>query len=226
MKDCLYFFTANNPNALIVDFFAGSGTTLHATMQLNAEDGGTRQCILVTNNENKICEEVTYERNRRVIQGYTNSKGEWVPGLNNNNLRYYKTEFVPSAKTEANRRRLTQLSTELLQIKEDCYTDITEAEGFDRNRCSIYTNERGKYLLVVYYSRTQIEVTEQLSVWIASRTDLTEKVKIYAFSTEPEVLADDFYEVADRISAVPLPDAIYNAYRATFRTLKLDRQKG
>ncbi|MDP3913570.1 MAG: DNA methyltransferase [Bacteroidota bacterium] len=171
--------------SVILDFFAGSGTTLHATMQLNSEDGGNRQCILVTNNENNICEEVTYERNRRVIQGYTNSKGEWVAGLSNNNLRYYKTEFVPSAKTEINRRRLTQLSTELLQIKEDCYTDITEAEGFDLNHCSIHTNERGKYTIVVYYSRTQIEVTEQLCVWIASRTDITEKVKIYGFSSEP-----------------------------------------
>ena len=76
-------------------------------MQLNAEDGGNRQCILVTNNENNICEEVTYERNKRVIQGYTNAKGTQVPGLTNNNLRYYKTGFVPSAKTEVNRRLLT-----------------------------------------------------------------------------------------------------------------------
>ena len=209
---------------IILDFFAGSGTTLHATMQLNAEDGGNRQCILVTNNENNICEEVTYERNRRVIQGYKNIKGEWVGGLTNNNLRYYKSEFVPSAKTDVNRRRLTQLSTELLQIKDDCYTDITEVESFDRNRCSIHTNGRGKYMIVVYYSRTQIEVTEQLCTWIASRTDLSEKVKVYGFSSETEVLAYDFYEVADRISAVPLPDAIYNAYRATLRTLKLDKR--
>jgi adenine-specific DNA-methyltransferase len=213
-----------NKTSKILDFFAGSGTTLHATMQLNAEDGGNRQCILVTNNENNICEEVTYERNRRVIQGYTNSKGDWVAGIANNNLRYYKMEFVVSAKTEVNRRRLTQLSTELLQIKEDCYTDITEAEGFDRKRCSIHTNQLGKYLIVVYYSRTQIEVTEQLCAWIASRPDLTEKIKVYGFSSEPEVLTDDFYDVADRISAVPLPDAIYNAYRATFRTLKLDQK--
>ena len=51
VKDCLYFFTANKPNALIVDFFAGSGTTLHAVNLLNAEDGGNRRCIMVTNNE-------------------------------------------------------------------------------------------------------------------------------------------------------------------------------
>lgn len=50
-KDCLYFFESNKPNALILDFFAGSGTTLHAVNLLNAEDGGHRRCILVTNNE-------------------------------------------------------------------------------------------------------------------------------------------------------------------------------
>ena len=51
VKDCIYFFTAYKPNALIVDFFAGSGTTLHAVNLLNAEDGGNRRCIMVTNNE-------------------------------------------------------------------------------------------------------------------------------------------------------------------------------
>ena len=66
---------SSHSNAIVLDFFAGSGTTLHATMQLNAEDGGNRQCILVTNNENNICEEVTYERNRRVIQGLPTAKG-------------------------------------------------------------------------------------------------------------------------------------------------------
>ena len=79
-----------NKKGIILDFFAGSGTTLHATMQLNAEDGGHRQCILVTNNENNICEEVTYERNRRVIQGYTNAKGEEVLVLTSN-VRNYST---------------------------------------------------------------------------------------------------------------------------------------
>ena len=66
------------PNKTILDFFAGSGTTLHAVMQLNAEDGGKRQCILCTNNENGICENVTYERNKRVIKGYTKPNGEYV----------------------------------------------------------------------------------------------------------------------------------------------------
>ena len=49
--DCLRIVLANKPDALIVDFFAGSGTTLHAVNLLNAEDGGSRRCIMVTNNE-------------------------------------------------------------------------------------------------------------------------------------------------------------------------------
>lgn len=51
VHDTIRFFVGDKPNALIVDFFAGSGTTLHAVNLLNAEDGGQRQCIMVTNNE-------------------------------------------------------------------------------------------------------------------------------------------------------------------------------
>lgn len=51
VKDALRFCTANKPDALILDFFAGSGTTMHAVNLLNAEDGGHRRCIMVTNNE-------------------------------------------------------------------------------------------------------------------------------------------------------------------------------
>ncbi len=51
VHDAIRFFVANKPDALILDFFAGSGTTLHAVNLLNAEDGGRRRCVLVTNNE-------------------------------------------------------------------------------------------------------------------------------------------------------------------------------
>lgn len=93
-----------NKNINILDFFAGSGTTLHATMQLNAEDGGHRKCILVTNNENNICENVTYVRNKRVIQGYTTPKGEDVPGLMS--IHYVTT--VPISYLERRRKRICE----------------------------------------------------------------------------------------------------------------------
>ncbi len=148
-----------------------------------------------------------------------------MPFFPNNNLRYYKTEFVASAKTDKNRRLLTELSTELLEIKEDCYTEVSSSMfQVSGSKCRIFTNERGKYMIVVYHSRNQHEVTEALCKWINELKTATEKIRVYAFSPEADVLAEDFYEVKDKVNTVPLPDAIYNAYRATFKTLKLDRK--
>lgn len=70
--DCIKLFTLSNPNALIVDFFAGSGTTLHAVNLLNAEDGGNRRCILVTNNEVSEDEAKTLKAN-----GFKPGDPEW-----------------------------------------------------------------------------------------------------------------------------------------------------
>ena len=72
VHDTIRFFVANKPNALIIDFFAGSGTTLHAVNLLNAEDGGARRCIMVTNNEVSVdeSEELT-------AQGYQPGDDEW-----------------------------------------------------------------------------------------------------------------------------------------------------
>ncbi|MGB4927398.1 MAG: site-specific DNA-methyltransferase [Giesbergeria sp.] len=67
-------------DSLILDSFAGSGTTGHAVLKQNAEDGGTRKFILVEMDTN-IAKNVTAERVKRVSQGYTNAKGDAVPGL-------------------------------------------------------------------------------------------------------------------------------------------------
>lgn len=72
VHDVINFFVANKPTALIVDFFAGSGTTLHAVNLLNAEDGGKRRCILVTNNEVSADEAKTLTK-----QGYKPGDPEW-----------------------------------------------------------------------------------------------------------------------------------------------------
>ncbi|UKK57818.1 site-specific DNA-methyltransferase [Prevotella communis] len=72
VHDTIRFFVANKPNALIVDFFAGSGTTLHAVNLLNAEDGGNRRCVMVTNNEVSAEEETKLKR-----AGYHPGQDEW-----------------------------------------------------------------------------------------------------------------------------------------------------
>ncbi|MBL7915519.1 MAG: site-specific DNA-methyltransferase [Bacteroidia bacterium] len=207
----------------ILDFFGGSGTTLHSTIALNNEDGGSRKCILVTNNENNICVDVTYERNKRVIQGFTNATGEKVEGISNNNLRYYKSEFVPSSKSEKNKRELTLLSTDLLCIKEDCYIDVTGQTNFNATQCRIFKDGTDKYMVVVYHSRILTAVCEQLITYIPT-IPTTQKVRLYVFSPEKETLLEEFQDIEDKIIAVPLPEAIYNAYRATFKILKLDKK--
>lgn len=65
----LDFFPHPNKNSFILDFFAGSGTTGQAVLELNKKDGGHRRFALCTNNENNICTDVTYPRLRTVITG-------------------------------------------------------------------------------------------------------------------------------------------------------------
>lgn len=72
VHDTIRFFVANKPEALILDFFAGSGTTLHAVNLLNKEDGGNRRCIMVTNNEVSSDEETALRE-----QGLHKGDEEW-----------------------------------------------------------------------------------------------------------------------------------------------------
>lgn len=199
-----------NSNATFLDFFAGSGTTLHATMQLNAEDGGHRKCILVTNNENNICEEVTYERNKRVIQGYTTPKGEEVEGLHDNNLRYYRTNFLSRDKSVKNMRQLVRLATDMLCIKNDVYTEAEFCgKKINPNIARYFDNGQGNRMLVIYEERA-IQLLVQL---MAQTEDDGIKTMVYVFSPGADPYTDDFEDIAERVKLCALPSAIYEAYK-------------
>lgn len=193
----------------ILDFFAGSGTTLHATMQLNAEDGGHRKCILVTNNENNICEEVTYERNKRVINGYTTPKGEEVLGLRNNTLRYYRTSFVGRSRSMKNMRKLMSLSTDMLCIKEDLYTEQSKLGEQPTYKSVFRYFDNGRKRMMIIYRE---EAVQQL-VELIQKTDYEGKMLVYVFSPSEDPWEGEFDEVQDRVQLCALPQAIYNAYR-------------
>ena len=198
-------------NLTILDFFAGSGTTLHATMQLNAEDGGHRKCILVTNNENGICENVTYERNKRVIQGYTTPKSEDVPGLTANTLRYYKTDFISRDRTQRNMHALVEAATDLLCIKEDLYEEKTHFGQYKTHpKVLRYFAQGNKRMLILYRD----EYTEEVAAEV-ERIHLPqgEKFKVYIFSPDRYAYDDIFQDVAEKVTLVALPAAIYDAYK-------------
>ena len=97
-------------NATILDFFAGSGTTAQAVLELNKQDGGNRKFILCTNNENNICTDVTYPRIKTVISGKRQDDSIYSDGIPTN-LKYYRTDFVA--------RDCEYLSDELLEHIEE-----------------------------------------------------------------------------------------------------------
>ena len=113
IKKCLELGTKKD--SVILDFFAGSGTTGQAVLELNKEDNGKRHFILCTNNQNNICEKVTYQRLKNVITGYNNKTGIKA------NLKYYKTAYLP------------RMNTEEINIQENLLKDIRSLIQLENN---------------------------------------------------------------------------------------------
>jgi adenine-specific DNA-methyltransferase len=178
-------------------------------MQLNAEDGGHRKCILVTNNENGICENVTYERNKRVINGYTKPNGETVEGLKNNNLRYYRTGYVERQSSKENRRKLMELSTDMLCIKEDLYTEQTTFGRIKLNpKYARYFEQADNRMLLIYevgFIKAFVEEIEKM--------ELNVPIKVYVYSDGRYAYDHEFNEVIEKVSLCALPAAILEAIK-------------
>lgn len=106
---------------IVLDFFAGSGTTGQAVMELNKQDGGHRKFILCTNNENNICEEVTYQRLKTVITGKRADGSEYSEGIPAN-LKYFKTDFVDKESEELSDELLEHIA-EMIELEHGIKVD-------------------------------------------------------------------------------------------------------
>lgn len=144
-------------DATILDFFAGSGTTAQAVMEQNRRDGGNRKFILCTNNENNICEEVTYERIKRVIEGYGDTEG--IPA----NLKYYRTDFV-SKDSDSLTDELLEHIKEMIQLEHGIKLDgnqylmvLTDKEADKLEQ----EWDKYKNVKALYVSRNVLFTTEQ-----------------------------------------------------------------
>ena len=253
-----------NKDITILDFFAGSGSTLHSVIKLNSNDNGKRKCILVTNNENNICQEVTYIRSERVINGYKfkgkkkeklfskkitlnvfknsedlleeidiikdkfyknwdnfkveiingeiilwgeSEQGQDIQGLKNNNLRYFKSEYVSRNQTLKNKKELTHLATELLCIKEDCYNPIASKSKW----YSAFADTKSQFIVI--YDDVMIEEGIAIIKQMNENKGNNNSIKVYVFSNGQYPYTEDFEEVLDLITLCALPDAIYKAYQ-------------
>ena len=242
-----YLFSLSNASkdAIILDFFAGSGTAGEVVLDLNKKDKGTRQFIVCTNNEigfkeekefkkqNKLSEEeykkwmkeenpkyleflelngvatsVCYPRIKNVVKGYKEiSKAAKDIKGKGNNLRYFKTSFVPNSKNKDQLRlNITKKCTEMLCLKEGIFNHFKESEDW-----KIFTYG-GKYLAVYYdFPNSSLdELKEEMNKIEA------EKV-LYCFTVSPHGLEEENFTDWKDIRLEPIPQKILDVYKRIFK---------
>ncbi len=199
-----------NPNkdAVVCDFYAGSGTTGQAVLELNKEDGGQRRFILCTNNENNICEDITYPRLRTVITGKRIDGSKYSDGLPAN-LYYFKTDFIKDeANTEQAKYNLVEKVDSLLCIVENVFNEI------ERNNYSSHFSCEGKHLFIYndYYNAQKFK--EFKNRVLAAQG---EKI-VYVYSSDNNV--DE--NLIDNVDVVikPIPSKIYEIYKEIVEEIK------
>ena len=203
----------SKPDSVILDFFAGSGTTGHAVLGLNKEDGGTRQFILCTNNENNngngssgIAEGVCYPRIKKVIDGYKDPSGKAVVGLGGN-LRYYMGELVGNVKTDNDKRVLTSRCGEMLCLAESTFDEVLNKKG----AFAIYENS--DQMTGIIYDE------DAISDFKKEAKKRKKPFVVYVFSYDHTYNEEDFEDLENLRTVKPIPEVILNVYRKIYKEL-------
>ncbi len=193
---------SQSKDSVVLDFFAGSGTTGHAVLELNKQDSGSRTFILCTNNENNICTDVCHPRISKVIKGYTTPKKEKIGGMGGN-LKYYKTDFVEADPTDRNKRKLVDKCTEMLCIKENAFEEVKEGARF-----KIFKNN-DIYLGIIFDD-------EYIEDFVKAAKKINGKFNVYVFSHDDSVPTSEFKPLKNRVTLCPIPETILKVYRKVF----------
>ena len=200
-------------DSVILDFFAGSGTTGHAVLELNSEDDGNRQFILCTNNENNngnghggVAQGVCYPRMKKVIQGYKDASGNSIAGLGGN-LRYYTNELVENVKTDNDKRVLTSRSTEMLCLAEATFDEVASKKGL----FAIFENQ--KQMTGIIFDE------DAISDFKKEAKKHKKPIAVYVFSYDHTYNEEDFEDLENLKVVKPIPEVILNVYRKIYKEL-------
>lgn len=192
-------------NALVLDFFAGSGTTGHAVLEQNKQDNGNRKFIICTNNEGNIATEVCYPRVQKVIQGYNkNGNEEFIEGLGGN-LKYFKTDFVVNSKNKTQTKiNLAKQCSEMLCLKTGIYNLLDE-----ENPCfKLFDNNKHNKFLCVYFDFFGNNIQE----FIHKIQILNGEKFVFMFSLDENV-DKSLFEGIENIKIEPIPQKILDVYK-------------
>lgn len=198
---------ASKKDAVVLDFFAGSGTTGQAVLELNKEDGGHRQFILCTNNgdkgpdSTKIAEEITYPRVKTVITGVRQDGSKYSDGIPAN-LRYYKIAHREKKQSlDANRQDLAYYIDDIIQVKENAFKQITTEEDY-----SLYA-AKDKYVATVTEPFALEEIVKRI---VEINTDKL-PLKLYVFSYSRDAFEENF-DVDFDIEFAAMPEGLLKTY--------------
>jgi adenine-specific DNA-methyltransferase len=199
--DCIAPILSDRKNALVLDYFAGSGTTGHSVLMLNKEDHGQRGFILCTDNENKIAEDVCYPRIKKVIKGHKD-----YPDITDipAKLKYFRTDFVDAEPTDKNKKKLTEMATEMLCLKEGTFEKITNKKVF-----KIYRNTN-HYTGIIFDQMAIPNFKDAIS-------KLKGKFSVYIFSLGDDSFEDEFKDIKQKVKLSPIPEVILRVYRRIFK---------
>lgn len=201
--DCIAPILYERKNAIVLDFFAGSGTTGHAVSLLNKEDGGSRQFILCTNNENGIAQEVCYPRIKAVIKGHKDYSD--ITGITSN-LKYFKTSFVKrTINKDSLKIRITQECTEMLCLRESIFDEKKKTNDY-----RIF--EQNGRVMAAYYSLERSELKS-----LKKDLDKMHGDKIlYCFTLDPLGLDKRDFRDWEDVSLEPIPQKILDVYEGIY----------
>lgn len=222
VHDCLDVVVRNRKKAIILDFFAGSGTTGHAVMELNKKDHGDRQFILCTNNEislkmekllkkekapqskfieEGICRKICHPRIKNVMEGYIDTKNnERVMGLGGN-LKYYKTDLQKLNTTDKIKKEISNNAIEMLCLKENCF-DIVDSE---MNNFIIFKNQTNH--LGIAHNKSGVNSLKKF----IKKNDHEQKYAVYIFTLDLNPHRNEFKNL-ENVKLKPIPQEILNSY--------------
>jgi adenine-specific DNA-methyltransferase len=199
------------PNyCIVLDFFAGSGTTGQAVLELNKEDGGSRQFILCTNNENNIAEKITYQRLKTVITGVRPDNTKYSDGIPGN-LRYFKTDFVNEEQSiDATRDKLTAKAEEMICIRENSFHLVETAKKYE-----FFAND-SKFVAIIYDGFAMTDIWSEIERLNIEK--LLVKLYIFSYSSDTSVFTDLIPSTSTiKWQSEPIPERILQTYRKLFK---------